>query len=38
MNSILNKIRVYLYDNFLTENPNDLTARVISDYTLYTNR
>ena len=29
--SILNFIKVYLYYNYLTDNPNDLTARVISE-------
>ena len=31
MADILNDIKVYLYENYLTENPNDLTARVSSE-------
>ena len=34
MEDILHRIRVYLYENYLTDNPNDLTARVISERTL----
>ena len=31
MADILNDIKVYLYENYLTDNPNDLTARVSSE-------
>jgi hypothetical protein len=34
MNGVLNRIRVYLYENFLTDDPNDLSAKVISERTL----
>jgi len=34
MANVLHKIKVNLYDNFLTENPNDFSARVISERTL----
>ena len=34
MEEILHRIRVYLYENFLTDNPNDFTAKVISERTL----
>ena len=32
--SILHKIKCYLYDNVLTEDPNDLIARVASERSL----
>lgn len=32
--NILHKIKAYLYENFLTENPNDYIARVSSERTL----
>lgn len=32
--NVLHKIKAYLYENFLTENPNDYTARVSSERTL----
>lgn len=32
--NILHKIKAFLYENFLTENPNDYTARVSSERTL----
>ncbi|MDR1761160.1 MAG: DUF4469 domain-containing protein [Bacteroidales bacterium] len=32
--SNLHKVRAYLYDNSLTEDPNDLTARVVSERSL----
>jgi hypothetical protein len=31
MNNVLHKIRVNLYENFLTENPNDYSAKVIAE-------
>jgi hypothetical protein len=31
MSDLLQKIRVYLYENFLTENPNDFSAKVVSE-------
>ena len=31
MSDILNFLKVYLYENFLTDDPNDLTAKVISE-------
>ena len=34
MNEVLHRIRVNLYENFLTENPNDYSAKVISERTL----
>jgi hypothetical protein len=34
MDSVLNRIRVNLYPNLLTEDPNDLSAKVISERTL----
>ena len=34
MENVLHKIRVYLYDNFLTEDPNDYAAKVISERSL----
>jgi hypothetical protein len=34
MEDILHRIRVYLYENFLTDNPNDYSARVASERTL----
>ena len=34
MEELLHRIRVNLYENFLTENPNDYSARVISERTL----
>jgi hypothetical protein len=34
MDDILHRIRVYLYENFLTDNPNDYSARVVSERTL----
>ena len=34
MSDLHHEIRVNLYDNYLTENPNDLTARVISSKTV----
>jgi hypothetical protein len=34
MEDILHKIRVYLYENFLTDNPNDYSAKVVSERTL----
>ena len=34
MEDILHRIRVYLYENLLTENPNDFSAKVISERSL----
>lgn len=34
MDDVLHKIRVNLYENFLTEDPNDYSAKVISERTL----
>ena len=34
MDNVLHKIKVNLYENFLTENPNDYSAKVISERTL----
>ena len=34
MENVLHKIRVNLYENLLTENPNDYSAKVISERTL----
>ena len=34
MEEILHRIKVYLYENFLTDNPNDYSAKVISERTL----
>jgi len=34
MDSVLNSIKVNLYENLLTENPNDFSARVISERSL----
>ena len=34
MEDVRHNIKVNLYDNYLTENPNDLTAKVISERTL----
>jgi hypothetical protein len=34
MNDVFHKIKVNLYENFLTENPNDYSAKVISERTL----
>jgi len=34
MDSVKHNIRCYLYDNVLTENPNDFVARVISERSL----
>ena len=31
---VLHKVRVNLYENYLTDNPNDLSAKVISERTL----
>lgn len=36
MANILHRIKAYLYENFLTENPNDFVARVSSERTLDT--
>ena len=29
MEEILHKIKVYLYENYLTDNPNDYSAKVV---------
>ena len=34
MEELLHNIKVYLYENFLTDDPNDLTAKVSSERTL----
>ena len=34
MENVLHKIRVNLYENFLTDDPNDYSAKVISERTL----
>lgn len=34
METILHRIKAYLYDNLLTEDPNDFSARVISERSL----
>jgi len=34
MDSVKNNIKVRLFENFLTDDPNDLTARVVSERTL----
>ena len=34
MNEVLHRIRVNLYENYLTDNPNDYSAKVISERTL----
>lgn len=34
MEKVLHKIKVNLYENFLTDNPNDYSAKVISERTL----
>ena len=34
MSDLHHQIRVNLYENFLTENPNDFSAKVISEKTL----
>jgi hypothetical protein len=34
MDDIFHRLRVYLYENFLTDNPNDYSARVVSERTL----
>ena len=34
MDSVLNRIKVALYENFLTDDPNDLSAKVISERSL----
>jgi len=34
MSEVLHKIKVNLYENYLTDNPNDYSARVISERTL----
>jgi len=34
MKDVRHNIKVYLYDSFLTNNPNDLTAKVVSERTL----
>ena len=34
MSDVRHKIKVNLYENFLTEDPNDLTAKVVSERTL----
>ena len=34
MEEILHKIKVYLYENYLTDNPNDYSAKVASERTL----
>ena len=34
MDDVMHKLKVYLYENFLTDNPNDLTAKVFSERTL----
>lgn len=35
MTNVLHKIKAYLYENFLTDNPNDFVARVSSERTLH---
>ena len=34
MEEVLHKIKVNLYENYLTDNPDDFSARVISECTL----
>jgi len=34
MKDVRHNIKVYLYESFLTNNPSDLTAKVISERTL----
>ena len=34
MSDVLHRIRVYLYENFLTPNPDDYSAKVVSERTL----
>ena len=34
MEDVLHKIKVNLYENFLTDNPNDYSAKVISERSL----